>query len=530
MNQEELLKYLKNHNHSERLNLSFQGESKFQLSERFRGFVKENQYKEDDIFEFEELTEFSINEASKLSTFQYSEDMNEATQEKIDKLKEKYKDEPDTYFSVVSEGNRVTQNTTLYSYFTLKQAINDKEFSRRRKSKEIVMQGDHPDWFTNESIFTACATIYEVVWESIDGDPDKLIPGQKVPSEEEGDKYKSNPPETNGKPPIRLYAVFKIWGKHKTHIEDYIKNARLGISSRGYGVGESVSDKKGNFLYYEIKGLQIETWDFVTRPSVKRASFTKDGVLNSNKSDKSLDNPENKSEKFDKSEIKNDNVNQGSGSEDHELPISEGDHTEGFTKEKNIMDPKEVRRWLSENVEGRSLLQESIQKVIDESDKGKELNNLKELNLENNTKIEKLTKDLSEETKIKEALDSSCATMKVEKESLQKEVEAFKTKEFGVHKKTFFNKWNKQTADSLREDLKDCENLESFEKLSGLLAKHLSEDKKVNYKKVTVVEKITSDSERDATDEEVKDIKNKKEDSEKDSYGSLMEECGKLRL
>ena len=86
MNQEELLKYLKNHNHSERLNLSFQGESKFQLSERFRGFVKENQYKEDDIFEFEELTEFSINEASKLSTFQYSEDMNEATQEKIDKL------------------------------------------------------------------------------------------------------------------------------------------------------------------------------------------------------------------------------------------------------------------------------------------------------------------------------------------------------------------------------------------------------------------------------------------------------------
>jgi hypothetical protein len=505
MNRKKLMELIEKHN----LDIKIPNKVP-KLNESFKRYMSENNKTQDDVVELEFTGGFTL-----MEKFQVSEDMNETTMEKCKKMKEKYKDEEGIYISVMSKGNAVTQNRTLYPYETIDQGLKEKTFKGRLKRNEVLMHANHPSWWegVNESVLNECGVIKEFFWEEIDGNP-SVCPTGCDPTQKK--HKKGTRVESNGKPMIRLYAVFKLFGQHKEHLEDYIENARLGISSRGYGIGEDVYDQAENFLYYELQAIQWETWDFVTRPSVAEASFTIDGELNSSQnSDDDMDNKESKNESVSSEvgNIKNETYN----------VVDNGSNTEASDNnhptEENRMNKEEFLKFLK-TAEGKALFDEMVSEEIKSLQETEETESLKD-------EIAKLQESYENTVKELESAQSTNEKIKEDKKELEDKLAEIEKADFEAYKESFFAKYTEKYVEGLKADTKECTDLESFKNVCEMITKYFPESANVEYV-APVEEEVQPETEEVETVEptEAPAIVENKEDSDK--FDNMIEQSRKI--
>ena len=471
------------------------------INERLLEYCLENNLSDENIVETQELCGYTVNE-----NVIKSEQFNEETKKVIEKMKSKYEGMDDVYISVLSEGNKVTQNGTLYSYETLNNSLKDVEFKRRLKEKSIVFQGDHPDSsslfaLNPESVFKNVAVLLDVFWEKIDSDPNEyVLPDPKL---NKSKSKKKKMVETNGKPPIRLFGVFQLMGQHKEHFTDIIDKSRQGISSRGYGIGEKIEDEAENFLYYEILALQLETWDFVVRQSVKSASFTKDGNLNENQKN---------SEEFGIFTSKDDNVTISENSEINKSEIF------------NLMEDKEMNQEeilvYLRSVEGKAvrdaIVAEAVEKAKVDSEKFEKIAALESKVDEQAVEISEKDETINKSTNELQAMATANEELMIRNEQLEALVAVQAKKDFVAKKEAFYAQYNEETAEKLRSKLDGIETVEAFETQADILTDLMPESSKKNYESPSVAEQLTENSEVELEEDQVivEHIEIKTEDEE----------------
>ena len=473
------------------------------INERLLEYCFENNLSDENIVETVEQNGFAVNEE-----ILKSEEFNEATRKMVEKMKKKYEGMDGVYISVMSEGNRVTQNGTMYSYETLNNAISDKEFKRRLKERSIIFQGDHPEdgFFSSqpESVFKNSAVLLDVFWEDVGVDPTKMVGADPKLNNRKAKKGSQRKVETNGMTPVRLFGVFQLMGQHKEHFEDIIEKSRQGISSRGYGVGDRVEDQAENFLYYEILALQLETWDFVVRQSVKRASFTKDGDLNENKKI---------AEELGISEAKDDNVNVNENSE------VETDSEDSNLMEDKEMNPEEILKYLR-SVEGKAvrdvIVTEAVEKAKVDSEKSEKIATLESKIQEQEAEISEKEETISTANNELEAMKTANEELKATNEKLEAQVAEIAAKEFAAHKESFYNQYNDDVASKLKAKLDGIETLEAFQAQADILVEFMPESAKKDYKAPSVAEQITNGAVKEVESEDpgVSHTESKKEEGE----------------
>lgn len=480
------------------------------LSESFRTNLESFNVPVDQVLYFNEVGFTSINEA-----YIKSEDVNDATRSKIEACKKKYAGEENIIFSVVSEGNAVTQNMTLYPYELLNSEINSAKFKSRLSTNRVQMQNDHPDWISSESVNKTSAVVREVFWEVIDQDPTKET--SPNPS-----TTKATKATTNGKPNIRLYAVIQLFGECGEIIQEYAQHARVGISSRGYGYGEEVYNdaKEKTFLYYELKVFQLDTWDFVVNPSVEKATFEYDGVLNIDPEDEMPD-----SQVDDQKTQKNNESVSNVKTDDNNIPVTtEKNCTYDIiseSQEEAQMTPEEIKKFLLENAEGKAL----FQAMLLENQKGSEIEKKIEALI---AEKEKLNEDLVKaQTGIKEA-SAELETVKAEKEALSTKIAEIETATLEAKKDAFVATYKADVQENLKADLADCKTVESFEARVTMIQKYLPESAKADFKEEetpSIVEALEGETKEEVVTPETEE---QTESTQKTPFEALLEKTRKV--
>jgi hypothetical protein len=489
--------------------------------ENFRNQRNLKENKNQDIVEFH-TSDYSLNVVEKL------DEIPDSLLTKINDAKSRIKKtnkDCKVFVGIFSEANKTTQNRTNYDYDTFSQAMS--ELKTRLDNKQVIMQADHPDWIFHESVLKGSAVVHEIIEEDINGNPNRISEEYQNALNDTtkpiGERIQILS-ESNGKPTVKFYGLFTLFGQHKEHFTDYIKNSRLGVSSRGYAMGQSVyamlkTDNKiilntedtgkdfyqlresGDYLSlyfvrYDLLGLEMETWDFVSRPSVKSADLTNDGNLN-------------KIEKIKKS-IENEKFNYNIDVKEDKKDI---DNNNNINKEKSTMNFEDIKKYFDSET-GKHAFNALVESKQSELTVVKTLTEKQEKsNKDYDEKIVTLENSLKEANESKKVVDGELSTvktiaedLKVQLEVSEKKVSDQEVKSFEIHKENVLKEFTKEYIEKIQGDLDACKTSVEFDKHIEMIKKYVSENAYVKNEKESVGEKIKNDSDIPATSEETEVI------------------------